>query len=107
MSTTVSFAGGLPLGFGIFGFFFVSVPTASAIFLTSAVGLANVGALAAVVAVVVVAVVVDALVLPEPSGMSAVFVLLPQAARPMEAASTASPLEWSLSRITAGTVLSV
>jgi hypothetical protein len=100
MSTTVSFAGGLPDGLGIFGFFFVLVPTAFAIFRTSAVGFANVGALVVgelavelvVVAVVVVAVVVELPVSPEPLGMSAVFVL-PHAARPMQAATSASPFE--------------
>jgi hypothetical protein len=92
MSTTVSLLGGLPDGFGIFGFFFVLVLIAAASFFTSAVGLANVGVVAGVVAVVaVVAVVVDALVLPEPLGMSAVFVLLPQAASPMQAATSATP----------------
>src|SRR4051794_31906796 len=103
MSTTVSFFGGAPAGFAIFGFFLGSVPTPLASFVTSAVGLANVGGLAAVVVVAVVAV-VDAPVSPEPLGMSAVFVLLPQAARPMHAAASAGHLEWLMSRITAGTI---
>jgi len=47
-STTVSFFGGSPDGFVIFGFFFVSVPTAFASFRTAALGLAKVGGLAAV-----------------------------------------------------------
>src|SRR3954452_19633550 len=98
MSTTVSFDGGLPDGFGIFGFFFVFVPTASAIFVTSAVGFANEGGFAVVVVVVSVAVVV-APVSPEPLGMSAVLEL-PQAARPMQAAASAGHFARLLSRIT-------
>src|SRR3954453_6766035 len=102
MSTTVSFFGGVPEGLAISGFFLVFVPPPLASFVTSAVGFANVGGLAAVV--VVVAVVGDAPVSPEPLGMSAVFVLLPQAARPMHAAASAGHLEWLMSRITAGTL---
>src|SRR5436190_8004131 len=104
MSTTISCFGGLPLGFGIFGFFFVSVPTASASFFTSAVGFANVGGLA-VVSVVLVAVVADAPV-PELLGMSAVFVLPPpHEAKPMQAAASAGHLRVLLGRITAGRLL--
>src|SRR5689334_7386932 len=98
MSTTVSFAGGLPFGLGIFGFFFVSVPTASAIRWTSAVGLANVGGLAAASVVVVAG--VDDVAFSEPFGMSAVLVL-PQAAMPMQQPASASAFERCLSRITA------
>src|SRR4051794_13405498 len=104
MSTAVSFAGGLPDGFGIFGFFFVSVPTALAIFVTSAVGLANVGGLAVVVVVVAAVAVVEAPVSPDPLGMSAVFVL-PQAASPMQATASAGHFEWLSSRITRGTLV--
>src|SRR4051794_12752911 len=104
MSTTINCFGGLPAGFGIFGFFLVSVPTASASFFTSAVGFANVGGFAVVA--VVVAVVVDAPVSPELLGMSAVFVLPPpHAARPMQAAASAGHLRLLLSRITAGRLL--
>src|SRR5215212_3334317 len=104
MSTTVSSAGGLPVGFGIFGFFFVSVPTASAIFCTSAVGLAKVGALV-VVSVVAVVAVAAAPVSPAPLGISAVFVPpLPQAARPTQSAIRAGHLRRLWSRITGGTV---
>src|SRR5690349_15136621 len=101
MSTTVSCVGGLPLGLGIFGFFLVSVPTASAIRWTSAVGLANVGGLAG--ASVVVDVGVEAVDFSEPFGMSAVFVL-PQAAMPTQQAVSASAFERWLSRITARTL---
>src|SRR5215217_5852854 len=104
MSTTVSLAGGLPVGFGIFGFFFVSVPTASAIFFTSAVGFAKVGALV-VVSVVAVVAVAAAPVFPAPLGISAVFVPpLPQAARPTQSPASAGHLRRLWSRITAGTV---
>src|SRR4051812_49867781 len=100
MSTTVSLDGGLPDGFGIFGFFFVLVPTASAIFFTSAVGFAKVGGL--VVACVVV-VVVDAPVPPELLGMSAGFLPpLPRGARPMHTTATAGHVRGLGSRITAG-----
>jgi hypothetical protein len=86
----------LPDGFGIFGFFLVLVPTAFAIFVTSAVGFAKVGGFAVVfvvvVSVVVVAVVVELLESAEALGMSAVLVL-PHAASPMHAATSASPFE--------------
>jgi ketosteroid isomerase-like protein len=106
MSTTVSCFGGLPLGFAIFGFFFVSAPTASAIFFTSAVGFANVGGLA-VVSVVLVAVPADVPVLPELLGMSAVFVPPPHAAKPTQAAASAGHVRVLLSRITAGRLLTL
>src|SRR3954471_22794670 len=101
MSTTVSFFGGSPDGFGILGFFLVSVPTPSAISVTAAVGFANVGAFA-VVSVVAVAVAV--VPVSEPSGMSAVLPP-PHAASAMQAAPTAGHFEWLMSRITAGTLL--
>src|SRR6476469_9370674 len=106
MSTTVSFAGGLPDGFGIFGFFFVFVPTAAASFVTAAVGLANVGALAGVVVdgVVDVSATDELPVSPDPLGIAAVFVPPPHAARPTHAAASAGHLSCLLSRITAGTL---
>src|SRR4051794_41890504 len=100
MSTTVSLAGGLPDGLGIFGFFFVVVPTAFATFVTAALGLAKVGGFAG--ASVVVAVVVEALVLTEELGISAVLVPPPHAARPTHAAASAGHLREFLRRITAG-----
>src|SRR4051812_47858555 len=84
----------------IFGFFFVEVPTAAAIFLISAVGSPK--SAFAVVAVVSGMGATDvAFVSPVPLGMSAVLLLPPQAARPMQAAASASPLGIEFMRITA------
>jgi hypothetical protein len=101
MSTTVSFVGGLPDGFGIFGSFFVSVPIAPAIFVTAAVGFAKVGCAVVVVVDVVVDVVVVALASPEPLGMSAFFVPPPHAASPRHAAASTGHLREVVSRFTA------
>jgi hypothetical protein len=98
MSTTVSLAGGLPDGLGIFGFFLVSVPIAFASFRTAAVGLAKVGGFAGLVVVVCV---VEVPVSGPPLGMSAVFVL-PQAASPMQATASAGHATMLLRRITGG-----
>src|SRR3954453_8357624 len=84
----------------IFGFFLGGVPTASAIFWISAVGLPKL--VLAVVAVVSGIGATDvALVSPVPLGMSAVLLLPPQAARPTQAAPTARPLGIEFMRITA------
>src|SRR5262249_56455826 len=107
-STTVSFVGGDPDGFAIFGFFFVSVPTASASFVTSAVGFAKVAAV--VVGVVVVSLVVVAALEPVSApapGMAAVLVPPPHAAKPIESAARAGHFRAFICRITAATLLSV
>src|SRR4051812_37569568 len=105
MSTTVSFLGGLPVGFGIFGFFLVLVPTASASFVTLAVGFANVGGLAAVV--VVVSTLAELLPVSLPLGIAAVLVPPPQAARPTHANASAGNFDLFRSPVTAGTLAAV
>jgi hypothetical protein len=73
----------------IFGFFLVSVPTASAIFCTSALGFAKVGAFAVVSVVVSVGVAI--VPVSDPSGISAVFEL-PHAARATQTPARAGHL---------------
>src|SRR4051794_28598351 len=96
----VSFFGGSPDGLMIFGFFFVEAPTAAAIFLISAVGVPSAGC--AVVAVVVVSIGAEAVDVSLELGISAVLVPPPQAARPTQAAPSASNWGTVLNRVTAG-----